>query len=76
MIKPVFFCAVIIFTTAKFAASDRISIVTSPDNPCPGEHNGLFCLMLQQFVSSEIISEETNYNHSGWKPHVGTKISI
>ena len=60
MIKPVLFCPVFLFTAAQFAASDRISIVTSPDRPCPGERNGLFCLTLQQFVSSGIISRIEN----------------
>ena len=28
--------------------------MTSPSSPCPGEHNGIFCFTLQQFVSSQI----------------------
>ena len=39
---------------AQFTASGRINIVTSPSNSCPGERNGIYCLTLQQFVSSQI----------------------
>ena len=45
---------VFLLIAAQFAASTRINIVTSPNNPCPGERNGIFCLTLQQFIYSQI----------------------
>ena len=34
---------------------ERYHIVTSPNSPCPGEHNGEICFTLQQYVSASII---------------------
>ena len=47
---------VLLLIAARFSASTRITIVTSPSNPCHGvsERNGLVCFTLQQFVSSQI----------------------
>ena len=36
---------------AHQAVCERYHIVTSPDSPCPGERNGVFCFTLQQFTS-------------------------
>ena len=39
------------------AVCERYHIVTSPDSPCPGERNGVFCFTLQQFISNIRISQ-------------------